>query len=472
MDMPCGGQGRCGKCRVTAQGKLSPLTEEEKRVLSTQDIDSGIRLACCTKILGDAEVRLANAVDGERIRINGVTREFHRDPLFIQYGAAIDIGTTTLAAQLYGPDGLLASAAAANPQRAFGADVISRIGQALSGKAAELAQTVRTAIAYLLRSMAQQAAIPVQEIDFAVITGNTAMLHLLTEQSPEPLAHSPFEAEELFGKFLPAESLGLPCKENAQVYLPRCMSAFVGADITTALLASGIYGQKETALLTDIGTNGEMALWHNQELVCCSTAAGPAFEGAGLSKGMPGAHGAIDHVSVRDGKVTVHILGGGPAKGICGSGIVDALAAMKLTEAMDETGCLADDEEEFPLADGVSVTQKDVRMVQLAKSAVCAGMRTLLHDAGVTGEELTQLAIAGGFGSFLDLHNAAVIGLYPAELEKKAKVLGNAALSGAAMLLQNRAFLEETAAMADSAKTLELSTNPVFMDAYVDCMEF
>ena len=289
-DMPCGGKGRCGKCRVRASGGLSPLSSAEREALTPAEQAAGVRLACCTRILGDAQV----TVDGDgavsQICTQGEARELPvLDPLFTVLGAAVDIGTTTLAAQLYDRSGLLATAAAPNPQRAFGADVISRIGRSMDGDGPGLAACVRQAIADMLRDLCRQAGRETGGIDALVLTGNTAMLHLLCGLDASPLAAAPFEAKELFGKFIPAAELELPCAPEAQVYLPRCMSAFVGADITTALLASGICGGGETRMLADIGTNGEIALWHGGRLSCCSTAAGPAFEGANLSQGMQGA---------------------------------------------------------------------------------------------------------------------------------------------------------------------------------------
>ncbi|MEG0878960.1 MAG: ASKHA domain-containing protein, partial [Oscillospiraceae bacterium] len=168
---------------------------------------------------------------------------------------------------------------------------------------------------------------------------------LFTQHNTDCLAHSPFQADELFGKIIDAKLLGLPC-ENAAVYLPRCISAFVGADITTALLASEICEREDTALLADIGTNGEMSLWHNCILLCCSTAAGPAFEGAGLSMGVQGVAGAIDSVAYTHTlPLKVHTIEDAPPCGICGSGIVSALAAMKSADIIDETGYLQSNEE-------------------------------------------------------------------------------------------------------------------------------
>lgn len=382
----------------------------------------------------------------------------------------MDIARLRWASCLYGPDGtLLAQASAPNPQAGWGADVISRIEAALHGSGDALAASVRAGVRALVLEMAASAHISAEAVDALVITGNTAMLYLLTQTGPDCLSHAPFAASRLFGETLAAGELGLPCP-HAQVYLPRCMSAFVGADITTALLASGICSKPDTRMLVDIGTNGEIALWHRGQLSCCSTAAGPAFEGAGLSMGMAGKTGAVDHVRVQDGVLQAHVIGGGAPKGICGSGVIDALACLLELEQLDETGLLEQDP--APVAPPVCLTQKDVRMVQLAKSAICAGLRTLLRVEGLCGADAAELAVAGGFGSYLDVNSAGRIGLLPEELVPRVRVLGNAALSGAAMLLLNRGFIPHSEALAAGARTVDLSTSAEFMSAYTEGMFF
>ncbi|HIU31971.1 MAG TPA: DUF4445 domain-containing protein [Candidatus Caccousia avistercoris] len=470
VETPCAGAGRCGKCRVRVQGQVSPPSPEEQAHLTREELAQGIRLACRTLVMGDCRVDLPGARGGDQIRTGGSMPDFPLAPAFRRWGAAVDIGTTTLAARLYGPDGRLAAEAGApNPQASWGADVISRIGAALQGEGAALAASVRAGAAALLEEMAEKAGVPVEQIDAAVVTGNTAMLYLLTETCPDALSHAPFQADRLFGEETAAGRLGLPCRDAA-VYLPPCMSAFVGADITTALLASGICNSPGTRMMADIGTNGEIALWAEGHLRCCSTAAGPAFEGAGISMGMPGKDGAIDHVSLQGGKLCAHVLGDAPPAGICGSGIVDALACLLETGDLDETGFLED--EEALLLPPVRLTQKDIRMVQLAKSAVCAGMRTLLHTAGIPMDQVEELAIAGGFGSYLDAGNAGRIGLIPPELAPRVRVLGNAALSGASMLLLNRDFRPAAQALAAQAETVDLTSSEEFLAAYTEGMFF
>ena len=221
LELPCGGKGRCGKCRVTASGNLSPVSETERGHLSRRELEAGIRLACCTAVEGDC-----------RICGGGEMPDFTLKPLFHTFGAAVDIGTTTLAARLYGHKGLLAQASGINPQNRYGADVISRIGGALAGKGVEMAQCIRKALKALLEELSGEAGISPEQIDALAITGNTAMLYLLTETDPDCLSHAPFEASRLFGELWRGVDLELPCP-TAKVYLPRCVSAFVGADLGT-----------------------------------------------------------------------------------------------------------------------------------------------------------------------------------------------------------------------------------------------
>lgn len=467
-ETPCGGAGRCGKCRVVARGVLSEPSPEELRALSANELARGVRLACCARALGDCEVLTGTNAPAFILGESGALPA--PAPMFSGVGAAVDIGTTTLAACLYGPSGtLLAQAGKMNPQRRWGADVISRIEASRKGEGEELARAVREGINELLAELCAAAGLSADAPDALVITGNTAMLYLLTGSDPDCLAHAPFVADRLFGETLTGADLGLCCP-GAAVYLPRCVSAFVGADTATALLAAGLTQRPGVHLLADIGTNGEIALWDGRQLSCCSTAAGPAFEGAGLSMGMPGRAGAVDHVTVENGALSAHVLGGGEAEGICGSGVVDALACLLATEVLDESGLL--DPEPAPVCGKVQLTQKDVRAVQLAKSAVAAGLVTLTRTAGLGFDRVESLSIAGGFGSYLDVKNAGAIGLIPQELVPRTRILGNAALRGAAMLLLDRTLCARCEETARRAETIDLASSKVFFSAYTDCMFF
>lgn len=473
ISMPCGGHGKCGKCLVSVTGAVSPPSEEELRVLPPEKIDRGIRLACRTAVLGDCAVETALSQENGQIRTDGALPDFPLAPAFTSFGAAVDIGTTTVAARLYDRmGGLLAEVSALNPQSAWGADVISRMEAAMAGNAALIARSIRQTVDRMLYDLAAKADIPADRIDGAVITGNTAMLHLFTATDVEPLTHAPFRAARLFGESVPAKDLVLTAlAPGTSVYLPPCVSAFVGADVMTAYLASDLWKSPETGLLIDIGTNGEMILRQKGRQYACSTAAGPAFEGAGITMGMGGHPGAIDRVWLTpEGTLAAHVIGETAPAGLCGSGLVDAVACLLEREILDETGYL--EEDPAGILPPVTLTQQDVRAVQLAKSAIHAGMRTLLHTAGLTCGEVHTLCIAGGFGSYLNVQNAGRIGLLPEELISGVRVLGNAALAGASMLLLSEKLRPVCESLTGETQIVELASNPVFAEEYMERMLF
>ena len=468
---PCGGHGKFGKCRVTVRGELSPVTATERQLLSEDDIRRGVRLACLSRVTGECEIITSEGDCGTNVVTEGISPEAGNAPLFSVLGIAVDIGTTTLAARLFDTEGnVLSEAAAVNPQSVYGADVISRIEAAISGESAALAACVRKAIDGLINVLAGKAGVMTGLIDGAVITGNTVMLSLLTETSVEPFSHAPFRASALFGETVSASSLSLETlKPGSNVYIPPCISAFVGADITCAILSSGLC-EGDTALLADIGTNGELAVYSGGRLTVCSTAAGPAFEGVGISMGMQGAPGAIDRVGVENGKIVTHVIGGREPRGICGSGLVDAAACMLETGALDEGGYLEDDP--FVLSGPVVLTQKDVRMLQLAKSAIYGGIMTLLDHERISSRDVRDFIIAGGFGYYLDPDSAGAIGLIPRAIAGRARAVGNAALSGASVLLLDTGKTEKIRSLAAHARVIDLSANPVFEKHYVSGMMF
>lgn len=451
--MPCGGRGTCGKCRLRAAGALSPISPEELLHLTEQERTEGIRLACRSYATGDCTIYFSI----DRGQIQGVTEGSMArrtpDPGQDGYGVAVDIGTTTVAAYLYSlQTGVCKKAICReNVQTAYGADVIARIEHANRGGLAELSEKIREQISDIIKMEFNAA------ISKLVITGNTTMLHLLAGINPRSLAVAPFTPVTLFGVW----------KDN--VYLPRCISAYVGADITCAILASGMC-RENAALLVDIGTNGEMVLWHKGRLLCCSTAAGPAFEGALISQGMSALPGAISRVWVEAGALCYETVDNAAPVGICGSGLVDAVACMLALGVMDETGYL---EEDFSIGDsGVKITAQDVRQLQLAKSAIRAGLETLLAESGLPTERIEHFYVAGGFGKFINLENAAKIGLIPPVLVDKATALGNAAGAGAAMILLSDSARAESERIAQVAEVTELSDSPIFMEKYMEYMMF
>ena len=494
---PCGGRGICGKCAVLLAGAAAEPDEERKiaAALPAPELPAGrtaaVRLSCQTILLGDAEVTLPEPERMEQIEI---TYKENVTGNGSGIGAAIDIGTTTLVLGLFdlSTGKCLVKRGMPNPQRSEAADVMGRISAALDGRGEILRGQVTRALGDMLRS-AQEELVPgddhagsknkedpaLPEIRKMTIVGNTTMLYLLLGKDPVSLSRAPFAADDLFGRT--EEVLGIPS------YIPVCMHAFVGADITAAVLSSGMCGNRgmsgnpgicgnpggisgKTALLIDVGTNGEITLLHGGKLYVTSTAAGPAFEGAGISCGMSSSEGAVDKVYPENGLIRLHTIGETPPRGMCGSGLLDAIAVLLKLGRIDETG--AAEEEDLELGGGIRLIPADIRAVQLAKSAIRAGIETILKTAGISCREVAKLYIAGGFGSHLSPNSAAEIGLIPKELSGRAAVLGNAAFAGAAEMLLN----EETAAfskrIAEAAVHVDLGGNPLFADLFIENMMF
>ena len=459
--LPCNGNHTCGKCRIQISGTVEPPDDNERRFLSEQDLKNGIRLACSCRIAGNATVTLQTKKGASKIISWYKTPPFDRTET--GYGFAVDIGTTTVAVQLVDRASgvVLAERLAENEQRGYGADVISRIDICKTKGVDTLSNRIASQLESMSASCLQETGIT--EISESVVTGNSTMLHLYEGLDPASLAVAPFHVQSRFGCMSRRTLSGAP------VYLPRCIGAYVGADIICSILSSDLM-HNGVQILADIGTNGEMALSKDGKLLCCATAAGPAFEGAGLSCGMPAAPGAIRAVWLENNTLCYETVQKQSAIGICGSGILDALAVMLQTEAIDDFGYL---EEDWSVGDSkVTVTQKDVRQIQLAKSAICAGLMTLMDHEGLCAEDVDQFAIAGGFGSSMNFDSAKQIGLFPAGLYHKTAFIGNGALGGAYMLLLNQSLRTKSEQLADHATELSLSSSSLFMDHYIDCMSF
>ena len=474
IDAPCGGRGRCRKCAVVVTGRVRSLDTGESRFAEREQL-----LACrfapesdLTVELSGAELRIA-ADGAEQIAAGGEG-----------LGAAVDIGTTTVAVLLYdlATGKRLGSAGERNAQRGFGSDVISRITACGEGKLPVLCDAIRSQVRELTARLCRAAGRDASELYRAAVAGNTVMEHIYAGFDPTGIGVAPFTPASLFGmrmeKVCPAQ----------ETYLCPCVSGYVGGDITAGLLASGGDSADGLLLYMDIGTNGEMALGDRNGYLTCATAAGPAFEGAEIACGMDGSPGAIDRVWAENGDVKVHVIGGLQAAGLCGSGLVDAVAALLDLGVIDETGRMADAEElspllaqrmffledgtsAFRLAGAVYLAARDVRQVQLAKAAIRAGAETMLARTGRKAEEIAELVIAGGFGSFLDKDSAIRIGMLPKVDAGRIRHVGNAASAGAALALtpEGEARL---AAFGEKLSYLELSAEREFMDCYIECMMF
>ena len=450
-DAPCGGRGTCGKCTVRVDGREV--------------------LACQTHADRDMAVELPEARQ-ERILTGGIHAEAKLDGKH-RYALAFDIGTTTVVAYLLdGQTGaVLSQASVLNPQTQYGADVISRIQLVMEGGPDALSSCIREALAALTVEAAERAGIDSKEITLAAIVGNTAMHHLLLGIDPAPLVKPPYMPKVYEALRLPAEGL-LPIAADGEVRVLPNIAGFVGADTVGCLLSTRFDQLEELTLMIDIGTNGEIALGDKRRRLACSTAAGPAFEGARISCGMRGANGAVDRVWLEDGQVRWHVIGDGEAVGLCGSGLLDLVAALLENGTIDETGkmlCGA----AYRLGDtAVELTQKDVREVQLAKAAIRAGVELMAERLGEPVEAIRRVCLAGAFGNFMNPASACKIGMIPPCLEDRIEGIGNAAGEGAKLCALSEAEFEYAKRLAKDTEFLELASLPQFQDCYVDMLSF
>ncbi len=468
IEAPCGGLGRCGKCKVEIAGK-------------------GEVLACKTLVADGMHIILTDKTK-TRIAERGICHNHYQTDGEAVLCAACDVGTTTVVCHLIDAQSgeLLATQSAPNAQKTYGADVVSRIERAGAGELDALHNAITGQISRMLENLCA-AAHKKMEIERLTVAGNTVMCHLFAGISPEKIGVAPFVPEELFGNVYNGSDIGIAGCRSVEI-LP-CVAGYVGSDITADVLAAVPEDADGQWLLLDIGTNGEMLLGNQTDgFVCCATAAGPAFEGAEIVMGMPAAEGAINKVAFEDGRFKVTTIGGKEAIGICGSGLLDALAVFLENGFMDaggmiiETGEAEEKLQKFIgtyenqaciwLTEKVCVTQEDIRNLQLAKAAIAAGIEVLLKEKKFTYKNIMGVLLAGGFGSFLNKESAAAIGLIPKELLSVTETVGNAAGEGAilaAVSVKARVHLNE---IQKKMHYLELSMHPDFSDTYMNCINF
>jgi uncharacterized 2Fe-2S/4Fe-4S cluster protein (DUF4445 family) len=480
---PCGGNGICHQCRIRATGSLRPVSPLQKPMDARDDEV----LACRWRPAGNCLITLPRRGAAQILTTGAEGLESGGAGL----GIAVDIGTTTVAVFLYDLETgkRLQVAGERNAQRSFGADVISRIRYCSQpGGLAVLSERIREQIGSLISQVCRQAGRRPTEILRVSIAGNTVMEHIFSGLSPVGIGVAPFTTESLFGEARAAEALLPGLNERATVYLCPALSGYVGGDITAGLFASLPMMAGERCLYMDIGTNGEMGLGGEAGFLCCATAAGPAFEGAEIACGMDASPGAIDKVALRDGKIAIHTLEDAVPVGICGSGLIDSVAALLRAGVITGAGRMLPPEEapvslreslkkgedgimRFYLADEVYLSAKDVRELQLAKSAIRAGAETLLALRGLAPADLEGLLIAGGFGAYMDVDSALTIGLLPPVKRERIRHVGNAAGAGAALALSDA---RRGALQAFSARCTyhELSASAVFTEKYLESMYF
>lgn len=450
-DAPCGGRGTCGKCKVTVNGKEV--------------------LACQTVIQADMEVILP-ANEKTDILTESVDVKVTADAV-AKYVAAFDIGTTTVVCYLMdGETGReLQQASCVNPQSQFGADVISRIQYAMDTDPKALSGCIRNTLDQLLLEVSEKQGIDAKEIGIISIVGNTAMHHLLLEINPKPLTVPPYmpgvrEAIEVKG----SELLSV-CPDAIIRLLPN-IAGFVGADTVGCLVATRFDTLDELSLMIDIGTNGEMVLGNKNRRIACSTAAGPAFEGAKIQCGMRGSVGAVDHVWLENGTINWSVIGEGEAVGLCGSGLLDLVACLLSNEDIAESGRMTCGNEYILKGTNVFLTQKDVREVQLAKAAIRAGIELMCVRLGVTPSDIQKVYLAGAFGNYMDPASACAIGMIPSVLQNRIQPIGNAAGAGSRLCALSKEEYLYSSRLAGETEFLELASMPEFNDCYVDCLLF
>lgn len=447
-DAPCGGSGRCGKCRVRI-GETSVL-------------------ACRTYAERDMTVLLPER-GRETILEEGIRASAVPDGTDA-YAAAFDVGTTTLVGYLLdGRTGeLLATASALNPQTQYGADVISRIQAVLENRQAPMQDCVRQALGELTRELAGKAGISCEDISLAAIVGNTTMHHLLLWIDPSSLVTPPYMPAVTEAMELPAGDL-LPIRGKLRI-LPN-IAGFVGADTVACMVAARFSRREELTLMIDIGTNGEMVLGSKTGWAACSTAAGPAFEGAKISRGMRGCPGAVDRVWLEDGQLRFHVIGEGTALGLCGSGLLDLAACLLETGVIDDSGRLEGKAFLLPGTD-IVLTQADVREVQLAKAAIRAGIEVLCGHLEAVPEDIRHVLLAGAFGNYLNPSSACRIGMIPPCLLDRIQPIGNAAGTGARLCALSQTEFAYSQTLAKGTGFLELASLPDFQDRFVDALGF
>jgi uncharacterized 2Fe-2S/4Fe-4S cluster protein (DUF4445 family) len=559
----CNGQGTCHQCLIRLiRGELNPPTGIEKQALSSQKIESGLRLACQSIPFSDVtiEVPAESISSGQRLQLEGFEVDLVPDPAVVivdlaiapgsrdghllepervaaslkaihpsavilppvmeqlsimrfgddrqvrlvlhesgvvigilapgqrSYGLAVDIGTTKLAAYLVDLENgqTIAKSGASNPQISYGEDVISRIAHANQGvlETEALQQVLVKTLNRLVEEVCRTGRIESSQIVDAVMVGNTAMHHLFAGLPTRQLGEAPYVPAVSDALIIPAGDLGLNLAPGVQVYLPPNIAGFVGADHVSADLACGLTGAGENTLLVDIGTNTEITLRTPEGISCCSCASGPAFEGAHIHAGMRAAPGAIERVTYHDGIWNYQTIDGKPPVGICGSGILDAVAEMHRAGVIDDRGALQagasgverlGQELVFRLVpadpanklNGIDITRRDVNEIQLAKAAIRAGIEILLSEHGTQTKQLTKFIVAGAFGSYINLASAMAIGMFPELPEERFFQAGNAAGAGARMMLVSKKARQAASELQEHMRYVELTTRKDFQDIFL-----
>lgn len=489
----CSGRGTCGKCRITVERGEIPPSEQDRAFFTEEELEQGVRLACtaypdrhCTIRIGAAQEEGFQVCDSgisEKEETSGISELSHMSEatdmsdapdINEDCGVAVDIGTTTVVMRLTGLESgrKLAVYTALNRQRMYGADVIGRISAVGEGRGGEL----RRCILDVLEEGIASFPLPEGRLKKMVIGANTTMVHLLMGYPCNSLGVYPFTPYNIKRIEVKGGELFPGRMDSCDITVCPGVSTFIGGDITAGLYALDFHKNEKVCALIDLGTNGEMAVGNCRRILAASAAAGPAFEGGNIVCGTGSIPGAICRAEWDGDMFDVETIGGAEPAGICGTGIVDIIYGLLQAEIMDETGRLEEpyDKTGFPVAQGkdIRIWQKDIREIQLAKSAVRAGFETLLHEYGIRPEELDCVWIAGGFGCEMDIKKAVGIGLLPETCMDRIRPAGNTCLQGVEKSLSDRESFHDMEKIAAMTKEIPLSGNPRFAGLYMEYMSF
>ncbi len=474
----CGGTGKCGKCKVKIlQGQARAL-EIEEGFFSQEELADGMRLACLTIPKNDMTLQVVSDTEDD-FEVLGMEGSGKVEG---SCGIAIDIGTTTIAVSLVQrkEQKVIDTVTTVNHQRSFGGDVISRIQAANEGDLDKLTKSIRKDLYESIVKVIEKYNYPFKDLCGITIAGNTTMGHLLMGFSCETLGVSPFTPVDISAIETDTKTLfsDFGLEESIKVSLVPGITTYVGADIVAGMLTTGFDQSEEINVLIDLGTNGEMAIGNKDKILVTSTAAGPAFEGGNISCGVGGIKGAISSVTIQEEKATVTTIGNAAPVGICGTGVVETVYELVKEELVDEAGGLEEDyfDDGFCLAmdlenNPITFTQKDVREIQLAKSAIRAGLETLIGQYGIGFDQIHKVYLAGGFGYKMDAKKATGIGMFPEELLPKIEAIGNSSLKGAVDYMK-----EENVARCDQivqlSTEISLAMDKTFNELYMEYMYF
>ncbi|MHC4456227.1 MAG: ASKHA domain-containing protein [Planctomycetota bacterium] len=489
----CGGKGTCKKCLVKLQPQdnqvlacqhqiksdLTITIPEESRFFEQKILEYGI----------DTKTKLRYDIY-EKYKQTAVTKDI--------LGLAVDIGTTTVVAKLIDlKDGRCrATQAANNPQAQFGDDVISRIAHAQTNDGLnKLQKIIIDCINQLIAQLCKKASITAECIYEVCVVGNTTMNHIFLKLPVAQLGQAPYSPSSVNARDLEPEQLGLQINPAGNIHTAELIAGFVGSDITAVALATGIDLAEETTLVVDIGTNGEIVLGTKDKLYAASCAAGPAFEGARISCGSRAAEGAIQAVVANDNDIDLDVIGNCPARSICGSGLIDAVAVLldlgiietngrfaetkklgNLPPAITSRICEVQGKPAFCLAETderkVALTQEDIRQVQLAKAAIRAGTKLLQQKLGLRDSDIKHIFLAGAFGNYIRRESALRIGLLPRVHAESINFVGNAASSGAQIILLSQQCRIDAKNLARKMEYIEIANEPDFQTVFTDSMKF